>query len=178
MGFEVTFSPTSLRKSGENSIIFIYIYPGNPEQKSTEVASILRPFCVDFAPVLRRFCARFASILRPFCVDFASILCRFCVDSLSILRRFSVDFASILCRFCARFASILRRSCVDLASIFCLFSVDFRPVLHILLVPLLHVFGAPSECAQFASIPELAQHFPVASSSGGRLSTRPQHSVR
>jgi hypothetical protein len=54
------------------------------------------------------------------------------------------------------------------------FLVDFRRVLHILLVPLLHVFGAPSECARFASIPELAQHFPVASSSGRRPPTRPE----
>jgi hypothetical protein len=38
--------------------------------------------------------------------------------------------------------------------------------------------SAPSEYVQLAQILELAEHFPMASSSGGRLSTRPQHSVR
>jgi glutaredoxin-related protein len=79
MGFEVTFSPTSLRKSGENIIKFYsFIYTREIlSRKSTEVASILCRFCVDSLSILRRFC-----------VDFASILCRFSVDSLSILCRF------------------------------------------------------------------------------------------
>jgi hypothetical protein len=100
MGFEVTFSPTSLRKSGENSIIF-YIYRGNPWG-----------ICVDFLLVLARQALRLSSllrgsrsILRGFSVDFAWILGRFCVDSRSILGRFSVDSRSILGRFCVDFFS-------------------------------------------------------------------------
>jgi hypothetical protein len=86
MGFEVTFSPTSLRKSGENIIKFYsFIYTREIlSRKSTEVASILCRFCVDSLSILRRFCVDFASILRRFSVDFLSILCRFSVDSLSI----------------------------------------------------------------------------------------------
>jgi hypothetical protein len=93
MGFEVTFSPTSLRKSGENSIIF-YIYRGNPWG-----------ICVDFLLVLARQALRLSSLLRGFSVDFAWILGRFCVDSRSILGRFSVDSRSILGRFCVDFFS-------------------------------------------------------------------------
>jgi hypothetical protein len=79
MGFEVTFSPTSLRKSGENSIIF-YIYRGNPWG-----------ICVDFLLVLARQALRLSSLLR---------------GSRSILRGFSVDFAWILGRFSVDFAWI------------------------------------------------------------------------
>jgi hypothetical protein len=71
MGFEVTFSPTSLRKSGENIIKFYsFIYTREIlSRKSTEVASILCRFCVDSLSILRRFS-----------VDLLSVFCRSSVD--------------------------------------------------------------------------------------------------
>jgi hypothetical protein len=124
MGFEVTFSPTSLRKSGENSIIF-YIYRGNP----WGICVDLRGFSVDFAWI---FCPFYAGIYWVFCessVDsrsilrgFAWILGRFCVDFFLVLARQALRLSSLL----RGFAWILGRFCVDFSSFFSPFVVGNR----------------------------------------------------